>query len=115
MARKWPALLQLDQLVDREVDLRLRHVALVAVLDQAGAFKAERGIHDADRGHVEDRRLALDISGLIRLLPLGDLVTDEIGAVADRVGVVDLRQERRPFGDAVVQFGRVGFAIYIAS
>ena len=32
-------------------------------------------------------------------------MADEIGAVADRVGVVDLRQERHPVGHAFVQIG----------
>ena len=102
-------LLQLDQLVDREVDLLLGHVALVAVLDQVGALEAERGVHDADRGHVEDGGLAL-VLGVDQLLPLGDGLVDQVGPVADRVGVVDLRQEGRPLGDAFVQLGGVGLA-----
>src|ERR1700691_3291512 len=53
------------------------HIALVAVLDQIGAFKAQRGIHDPNRGHIEDRGIAL-IFRVDQLLPLRDLVTDEV-------------------------------------
>src|SRR5471030_709425 len=67
-------LLGLDQEVDRLVDLRLGHVALVAVFDDAGRLADHRGIHDADRGDVQDRGLALELR-IQDVLPLGDLAT----------------------------------------
>ncbi|MGY4349239.1 hypothetical protein ACVWXM_005732 [Bradyrhizobium sp. GM7.3] len=100
-------LLELDQLVAGEVDLLLGHVAFVSVLDQPGAFEAERGVHDADCGHVEDRGLAFEFR-IDQILPFRDFMADEVGAIADGVGVVDLRQEGRPFGHAVAQIGRIG-------
>ena len=72
------ALLQLNQLVGREVDLLLGHVAFVAILDQVGALKAQRRIHDADRRYVEDRSLALELR-IEQFLPHGDFVADEVG------------------------------------
>ena len=99
-------LLQLDQLFDRKVDLLLGHVAFIAVLDQVGALEAECGVHDADRGDVEDRGLSL-VFRIEQILPLGHRMIDEVGAVADGVGVVDLRQEGRPLRDALVQVGRI--------
>ncbi len=101
-------LLQLDQLFDREVYLLLGHVAFIAVLDQVSALETECGVHDADRRHVKDRGLAL-VFGIEQILPFGHRMIDQIGPVADRVGVVDLRQECRPVGDAVVQIGRIRF------
>ncbi len=74
--------LELDQLVAGEVNLLLRHVALVAVLDQARAFEAERRIHDADRGHVENCSLALEF-WIDQILPLSHLVTNQIRSVAN--------------------------------
>jgi hypothetical protein len=43
------------------IDLGLGHVALVGILVCAGRFDDHRRIHDADRGNVEDRRLALEL------------------------------------------------------
>ena len=100
-------LLQFNQLVASEVDLLLGHVAFVAVFDQVGAFKAQSRIHDADRRHIEDRRLALEF-GIDQILPFRHLMPHQIRTVADRVRVVDLRNVGQPFGDAIVQFGGIG-------
>src|SRR5437763_3820173 len=54
-------LFRVDQDLDGLVDLLLGHVALVAVLDVAARLDRHRGVHDADRGHVEDRGLALEL------------------------------------------------------
>ncbi len=60
-ARNWPAFLASIRICDGLVDLLLGHVALVAVLDVAARLDRHRRVHDADRGHVDQRRLALEL------------------------------------------------------
>ena len=96
-ARNWPALLGLGEDRDGLVDLVLGHVALVGVLDLAHRFADHGHVHDADGGNVEDRGLALEL-GVQQLGPCVDRPADEVGADAQRIGVVDRRDERHPAG-----------------
>jgi len=84
VARNWPAS-SVDQLVAGEVDLLLGHVAFVAVFDQPRFQKHNAASMNADRRHIEDRRLAFELDR--QLFPFRHLVPHQIGTVADRVGV----------------------------
>jgi hypothetical protein len=44
----------------------------------AGGFDHHRGVHDADRGNVEDRRLALEF-GVEQFGPGIDRALDQVG------------------------------------
>ena len=90
-------LLQRDQGVDRLVDLFLGHVALVAIGHVAARLKRHGGVHDADGGDVDQRRLALEFR-VEQLCPAGDLAPRQVGADAQRVGVVDRRHDRGEVG-----------------
>src|SRR5918994_2831218 len=100
-------LLGLDQEIDGLVDLRLGHVALVAVFHDAGRFADHRGIHDADRRDVEDRGLALELR-IEDVLPVLDLAADQVGPDAERIGVVDCGNHGEPLGLALGELGRAG-------
>ena len=93
-------LLGLDEEVDGLVDLLLGHVALVGIFDVAHGFHDHRRIHDADGGNVEDRGLALELR-VHDIGPAGDIAADEIGADAERIGVVDGRNHGEIIGLAL--------------
>jgi hypothetical protein len=90
-------LLGLDQGGDRLVDLLLGHVALVAILQDAHRLVDHGGVHDADRGDVEDRGLALEL-GIEQFRPALDRALDQVGPDAERVGVVGGRDQGEPLG-----------------
>ncbi len=92
-ARNWPAFLaSISVLMVRSISF-LRHVALVGVLVEAHSLHHHRRVHDADRGDVQDRRLALEL-GVEQLGPGADRALDQVGADAQRVGVVDGGDQR---------------------
>ena len=83
-----------------------RHVALVGIFVFAGRLDHHCGVHDADRGDVEDRRLALEL-GVQKLGPRVDGALDEVRPDAERVGVVDGRDEGDPFRRRRREFRRM--------
>ncbi len=88
------------------------HVALVAVFDAAERLHHHRRIHDADARDGQDRRLALE-RRIHQVLPVADRPADEVGTDAERVGVVDRRDQRHPLGGVRREFGR-GLAVHEA-
>ena len=115
VARKWPSFFSSISLSQVKSISCLVMLPLLPYLISPALSKHSAASMMPIAGHVEDRGLALEF-GIDQILPLGHGVADQVGAIADRVGVVDLRQEvGQPFGDAVVELGRIGLAIYIAS
>ena len=100
--------LELNEAVDRVVDLLAGHVALVAVLDLAVALERLGGVHEADLREGDERRLA----GEFRIDQLGpgiDGPADQVGPDAERVGVVQHRVVGDPLGRARFdEVGRIG-------
>ncbi len=90
-------LLGLDQEIDGRIDLGLGHVALVGIFDVAHGFHDHRGIHDADRRDVRDRRLALELR-VHDIGPGRDFTADQIRTNAERIGIVDRRHHGEPLG-----------------
>ena len=68
-ARNWPAFLASVRIVHGHVDLGLVMLPLSAYLMLAHGLDHHRGIHDADRGDVESRGLALEL-GVEQLRPV---------------------------------------------
>ena len=103
-ARKCPFFLSSINFSSSEVDLLLGHIAFVAVLDRSALSKHSAASMMPIAGTSRIAALPLNF-GIDQFLPLGDFVSDQIGAIAERIRVVDLRQEGHLVGHALVQLG----------
>ena len=90
-------LLEFDQLVDRRVDLVAGHVALVLVVDEPGGGERAGGVEHAGAGEAVQRGLALELRRQ-QIGPGGDRAPGQVGADAERVGIVKRRDVGDPLG-----------------
>ena len=63
----------------------------------AGGLDHHRGVHDADRRNVEDRGFALEF-GIQQFGPRCNRPLDQVRPDAERIGIVDRRDQRHEFG-----------------
>ena len=89
--------LDIQHRIDGLVDLCLRHVSFVVILDVAAGLHGHGHIDDTDRRIVLHRGLALEV-GAQQIRPAVDFPPDQVGADAQRVAIRNGRDAGQEFG-----------------
>ena len=91
------ALLEVDEAVDRVIDLFRRHVALIAILNLAVGLECHGGVHETNLRESDERRAAREFR-IDEFFPGIDRATDNVRANAQRISVVQHRMVGDPLG-----------------